>query len=268
MSTEKSARLRALHQPGAPLLLPNVWDVASARIVEELGFPAVATSSAAIANALGYPDGERIPRREMLAVVASIARAVRVPVTADMEAGYGDDLEACVQELIAAGAVGLNFEDSRAERELVPLERQLERLTRVRAAATAAGVPLVINARCDAYLISGEVNFDRWQEALRRSQAYRAAGADCIFLPGLKDLATIRRFLAASPGPLNILAAPGVPPAASLAAAGVARISLGSGPYRAALTALRRLATELRDHGTYSALDAAIPYADANALVR
>ncbi|HWG36124.1 MAG TPA: isocitrate lyase/phosphoenolpyruvate mutase family protein [Terriglobales bacterium] len=259
-----AAQLRALHRPGAPLLLANAWDVASARVVEELGFPAVATSSAAIANSLGYPDGERISRREMLEVVARIVRAVRVPVTADMESGYGDDLEACARELAASGALGLNFEDSKNEAELIPLERQLERLARLRAAAPE----LVLNARCDAYLLPGSVPFDRWEEALRRGSAYRAAGADCIFLPGLKDLATIRRFLAASPGPLNILAAPGVPPVADLAAAGVARISLGSGTYRAALTAHRRLALELREHGTFSALDSALTYAEANALLR
>jgi len=238
--------------------------VASARIVEELGFPAVATSSAAIANSLGYRDGERISRREMLEAVARIARAVRVPVTADMESGYGDDLEACARQLADAGAVGLNFEDSRDEAELAPLDSQLDRLARLR----AGSVDLVLNARCDAFLLKGEVPFDRWDEALRRGQAYRAAGADCVFLPGLKDLATVRRFLAASPGPLNILATPGVPPVADLAAAGVARISLGSGPYRAALTAHRRLAAEFRDHGTFSALAAALSYADANALLR
>ncbi|MGH9394505.1 MAG: isocitrate lyase/PEP mutase family protein [Terriglobales bacterium] len=263
----RAQRLRELHRGERPLLLANAWDVASARLVEAMGFPAVATSSAAIANSLGYPDGERISRAEMLEVVARIARAVQVPVTADMEAGYGDDLEACARALIAAGATGLNFEDSRGEVELIPLEQQAERITRLLAAAAAAGVPLVLNARCDAFFLKAPGGFEPFAEAVRRARAYRAAGAECIFLPGLKDLGSVRRFLEASPGPLNLLGGPGMPAVAEMAAAGVQRVSLGSGPYRAALAEARRAAEELRGPGTYARLAEAVPYAEANALV-
>lgn len=261
---ELAARLRQLHQGPAPLLLPNVWDVASARLIEELGFPAVATSSAAIANSLGYPDGQRISRAEMLAAVARIAGRVRVPVSADMEAGYGDDLDRCARELIAAGAVGLNLEDAEDD-ALLPLERQLRRIELLTTAAAREGVPLVLNARCDAFFLSrAPAGFDPMAEAVRRSQAYRAAGTDCIFLPGLRDLALVRRFLEASPGPLNLLGGPGMPSPAELAAAGVRRISLGSGPYRAALGLLRQIAGDLRA-GSFRRLAEAAPYAEINA---
>lgn len=267
---EKAARLLALHHTEVPLLLPNAWDVASARALEEMGFPVVATSSAAIANGLGYPDGERISQPEMLAAVARIAAAVQVPVTADLEAGYGStaaDMPAFARAILAAGAVGLNFEDAQPDGSaLFPLEVQVARLTALRAAAAAQGVPLVINARTDAFFLHVPVAFDRFDEVVRRARAYRAAGADCIFVPGLRELATIERFLQASPGPLNILGGPGTPPVPALARAGVRRVSLGSGPYRTALGTLRHLAEELRGPGTFSTIaDGNVPYAEVNA---
>ena len=267
---EKAARLLALHHSEAPLLLPNAWDVASARALEEMGFPAVATSSAAIANGLGYPDGECISQPEMLAAVARIAAAVQVPVTADLEAGYGAtaaNMPAFAQALLAAGAVGLNFEDAQPDGSaLFPLEVQVARLTALRAAAAAQSVPLVVNARTDAFFLHVPIPFDPFAETVRRAVAYRAAGADCIFVPGLRDLATIERFLQASPGPLNILGGPGTPSVPALARAGVRRVSLGSGPYRTALGTLRTLADELRGPGTFSTIaDGNVPYAEVNA---
>lgn len=265
-SVESCDRLRALHRGPTPLLLVNCWDVASARVLESMGFPAVATSSAAVANSLGYPDGERISRREMLEVVARITRAVKIPVSADMESGYGDDLDACAREVAAAGAAGVNLEDSQHEERLFPLEQQLERLGRFRAGCQAVGVPLVLNARCDAFFLKDQPAFPPFEEAVRRMRAYRAAGADCIFLPGVTDLGLVRKLLAASPGPLNLLGGPALPPISEVAAAGVARVSLGSGPYRAALGLLRRLAAEARDAGTVASLAGAIPYAEVNQL--
>lgn len=267
VTAESCERLRALHHGPQPLLLPNCWDAASARCLEAMGFPAVATSSAAVANSLGYPDGERISRREMLEVAARIARAVKVPVSADMESGYGDDLGACAREVAAAGAAGVNLEDSEREERLIPLDRQLEHLRQFRAGASALGVPLVLNARCDAFFLKGQPPFDPMREAVARARAYRAAGADCIFLPGVRDLAQVREFLQASPGPLNLLGGPGMPAIPQLAAAGVARVSLGSGPYRAALGLLRRIADEMRAGGAYAALAGSIPYPEVNALL-
>lgn len=265
---ERADRLRRLHQGPEVLLFPNCWDAASARMLEEMGFPAVATSSAAVANSLGYADGERISRAEMLAAVLRISQAVQVPVSADCEGGYGADAAGVAETarlVIAAGAVGMNLEDSQEdESRLRPLEEMAERLRAVRAAATAAGVNLVINARCDAFFLHGTPPFDPMSEAIRRAQAYRAAGADCIFLPGLRDLGIIGQFLAACPGPLNILGGTAAPPVAELAQAGVRRISLGSGPYRAALACVRKIAGELRGEGSFAGLAGAVPPPEAN----
>lgn len=265
---EKADRLRRLHQGGEVLLLANCWDAASARMLEEMGFPAVATSSAAVANSLGYADGERISRAEMLAAVLRISQAVQVPVSADCEGGYSVDAAGVAETarlVIAAGAVGMNLEDSQEdESRLRPLEEMAERVRAVRAAAAAAGVNLVINARCDAFFLHGTPPFDPMSEAIRRAQAYRAAGADCIFLPGLREVAGIRRFLDACPGAINILGGTAAPPVAELAQAGVRRISLGSGPYRAALACVRKIAGELRGEGSFAGLAGAVPPPEAN----
>lgn len=264
--SQKADTLRRLHRGPETLLLANAWDVASARMLEEMGFPAVGTSSAAIANSLGYPDGERITRGEMLTVVARIAAAVAVPVTADMEAGYGDDMEATTQELIEAGAVGLNLEDSIADgTALAPLEVHAAKVKAVREAGVRAGVEVVINARTDAFFLSGEGLEDPFAEAVRRARAYRVAGADCIFVPGIKDIAAIAGLIEAAPGAFNILGGPGAPGVEKLRAVGVRRISLGSGPYRAALGLARRIAGEMRAGGGYELIEAmGIPYAEIN----
>ena len=253
----KATRLRELHRGPSILILVNVWDVAGARLIESMGLPAVATSSAAVARSLGYPDGEHISRGEMLGVVGRIADAVKVPVTADMEAGYGktpEGMAGTARELLEAGAVGLNLEDSYQESRLVDLSLQRQKLIALKDAARAEGVHVVLNARTDAYLLKAVDDDWRFQEAVRRAKAYRDAGADCIFVPGLNDAATIRRLLEESPGPLNVLAAKGGLSVPELERLGVARLSLGSGPARAALAAFRRIAREVLDHGTYHSM--------------
>ena len=266
----KAEALRALHQSGPPLLLLNVWDVAGARILEDLGYKALATSSAAIANMLGYADGERIRREEMLDVVARISAAVRVPVTADMEAGYGStpqEMADTAQALLAAGAVGLNIEDVENEK-FVPLERQIAKIRALREAGDAAGVPLVINARTDVYLQPGCPESNDYDEAVRRAKAFREAGADCVFVPGLVDVPTIQRLLRDSPGPVNILATPKAPPLRKLAEIGVRRVSAGSGPYRAAMALLRRIgAAALEQQDLQPMFADQLPYADLNELM-
>ncbi|HEY6051448.1 MAG TPA: isocitrate lyase/phosphoenolpyruvate mutase family protein, partial [Thermoanaerobaculia bacterium] len=175
-------RLRALHRPGAPVVLPNVWDAASARVVESAGFPALATTSAGIAYAAGYPDGERIPRDRMVEAVARICARVRVPVTADMEAGHGaspEEVRKTALAVLDAGAVGLNIEDSREdETVLVEAALQAEKIRAVRDAGAERGVPMVINARTDVFFSPAARGLDRLEEAARRASAYRAAGAD------------------------------------------------------------------------------------------
>jgi len=271
---DKAALFRRQHQGPGILVLPNVWDVASARIVEQVGFPAIATSSAGVAFALGYPDGERISRDEMTSVVARIVAHVGVPVTADMEAGYGrgpEDAAATVRAVIAAGAVGMNFEDSPGEggggEPLVPEALQVERVRAAREAANATGVPFVLNARTDVFLEQVGELAGRLAHAVRRLNAYRSAGADCLFAPGVSDPAAIAMLVKEVHGPLNVLAVAASPPIRELERLGVARVSLGSGPMRAGLTVLRRLAEELRTAGTYGVLAGAIPHAELNRLL-
>ena len=270
--TQKAEAFRKMHVEGDILLLPNVWDVASARIIEAAGFPAIATSSAGIAFAQGFPDGQKIPPERMLAVIADIASAVKVPVTADVEAGYGSKLEDAARtarRVIEAGAVGMNFEDATGDpaRPLFDLQLQVERIHAIREQGKSLGVPLVVNARTDVYLLQIGEPATRYAEALQRLSAFRDAGADCVFVPGLVDLATIRQLVADLHHPLNILAGPSSPSVAELKNADVRRMSLGSGPMRAALGLLRRLAEEVKRDGTYSALSGAPSHAEMNKIM-
>jgi 2-methylisocitrate lyase-like PEP mutase family enzyme len=270
---EKAEQLRKLHTGPRILVLPNVWDVASARVLEELGYPAVATSSAGVAFSLGYRDGQRISRLEMLEVVARIARSVRLPVTADMEAGYGttvEDMADTAKALVAAGAVGLNLEDVTGDMEdtQVPLPLQVEKIRAIREASASLGVPLVINARTDVYLMPiGEAatRFDRTVERLR---AYRQAGADCLFAPGIQEREVIAKLVKALGAPVNILVTNGSPPLAELEKMGVARASVGSGLMRATLGLVRRIGKELRESGSYASLFAdSIPFSEVNQVM-
>jgi len=269
---KKAEAFLAMHHGAAPLLLVNVWDVASARIVEEAGFPALATTSAGIAFAQGHPDGQKIHADRMFAQITQIAGAVSVPVTADVEAGYGEGPERAFQtarNVIFGGCVGMNFEDATGDptRPLAELPVQLERIRSIREAAAKFEVPLVLNARTDVYLLQVGDPAKRYDEAVRRLSAFRDAGADCVFVPGLRDAETIGRIVRDLRCPVNVLAVPGSPSVAELAALGVRRISLGSGPMRAAMGLLRRLAEEVRTKGTYSALEDAPSHAEMNAMM-
>jgi 2-methylisocitrate lyase-like PEP mutase family enzyme len=268
----KAAALRKLHSGRQILLLPNVWDVASACIVEEAGFKAVATSSAGVAFSLGYPDGQVISRDEMLAAIARIAKAVKVPVTADVESGYGPtarDAALTARAVIDVGAVGMNLEDAASDGSpaLVELPLQLEKIHAIREIADRVRVPLVLNARTDTYLLEIGDPAKRYDETIRRLSAYRDAGADCVFAPGLSDATTIGRLVVDLKCPVNILAGTGSPSVPELFKLGVARVSLGSAPMRAALGQLRRLAEELKASGTYSGLDGAPSYGEMNLLM-
>lgn len=269
---KKAEVFRAMHVGDGVVLLPNVWDVASACIVEEAGFPAIATTSAGIAFAQGFPDGQKIPAERMIAAIAQIASAVDVPVTADVEAGYGhkpEDAARTARSVIEAGAVGMNFEDGTGDagHPLTETNLQLERIRAIRAAADALGISLVLNARTDVYLAEVGDPLRRYDESVRRLSAYRKAGADCLFLPGARDAETIRRIVTDLKCPVNILAVPGAPSVAELVALGVKRISLGSGPMRASLGLLRRLAEEVKTAGTYKLMEGAPSHAEMNQLM-
>lgn len=264
----KAALLAKLHQAPPLLVLPNAWDAASARVFEEAGFPAIATTSAGIAAAKGYPDKQRISRDEMAESVARIVKAVKVPVTADMEAGYGD-VAGTVAAVIDAGAVGMNLEDATHHpgKGMVPVDEQAERIREARRAAESKGVALVINARTDVFLLAPEPGVEQVFEAIARLKAYREAGADCLFAPGVTDRLRIEALVKAVRGPLNVLAGAGTPPVGELETLGVARLSVGSTAMRAVMGHLRKIAAELRKPGTYGALLAdAIPYPEMNRL--
>ncbi len=268
----KAATFRGLHSGREILLLPNVWDVASARLIEESGFKAVATSSAGIAFSLGYPDGQIIPREEMLTVIARVAKAVGIPVSADVEAGYGktpEDAGRTARAVLDAGAIGMNLEDASEDSTaaLVALSLQLEKIHAVREMANRLRIPLVLNARTDVYLLQIGDPAKRYDEAANRLTAFCEAGADCVFVPGLRDAATIGRLVADLKCPVNILAGPGSPTVPELFKLGVARVSLGSGPMRATLGHLRRIAEEVRTRGTYSHLEDSPTHAEMNRMM-
>jgi 2-methylisocitrate lyase-like PEP mutase family enzyme len=269
---QKAEIFRALHHGPKILVLPNAWDAASAVILEQSGFPAIATTSAGIAFSLGYPDKQRISREQALAVVARIVHSVKIPVSADVESGYGDrpeDAAQTAQAVIESGAIGLNLEDAnhQAERQLVDISLQLEKIRAVHETAERAGLPLVLNARTDVYLEQVGSPESRYDETIRRLSVYRDAGADCVFAPGVADVSIIARLTKDLRCPLNILASLTTPSAPELQKLGVARVSVGSGSMRTSLGQLRRFAEELRTTGTYKNLDGAIPYADLNQLM-
>lgn len=268
----KAAILRSLHLDGPPLLLANAWDAASAAVIAATGAPAVATTSAGVAWSLGIPDGNVLGRRLAVELIARVVSAVRVPVTADIEGGFGDDpagVGETVHAVLDAGAVGINIEDVALGREdaLRPTEDQARRVEAARRAATAAGVRLFINARVDTYLRDVGDPTGRLDETTARAQAYLAAGADGIFVPGVVDPDTIRQLVSAIPAPLNILVGPGSPTVSELAGLGVRRVSLGSSVAAAAYAVADKAARELAGSGTYESVRAELPYSTLNELV-
>ncbi|HEY3546154.1 MAG TPA: isocitrate lyase/phosphoenolpyruvate mutase family protein [Propionicimonas sp.] len=240
--------LRALHTRYAPLLLPNVWDAASAKVVSAAGFPAVATSSAAVAAMLGLEDGQRAPWQDMFAAAARVASAVAVPVSVDAEGGYGLTGEALVQALLELGAVGCNLEDTDHEAGgLKAAEAHAAWLATVRAAADRAGVPIVINARIDTFLPQAALQGqERIVETLRRGQLYLDAGADCLYPIGVRGLDDLTALVAGLDGPVNgnVSEELTLPVLREL---GVARVSFGPSFYRAGLTSFDAAARALRD---------------------
>ncbi|TCC42900.1 isocitrate lyase/phosphoenolpyruvate mutase family protein [Kribbella capetownensis] len=233
--TSGAEQFRALHHGGPPLILPNAWDPVSARIMAEAGFAAVATSSGAVARVLGYDDGQLTPPAEMFAAVAQIARAIDVPVTADLEAGYGLAPKEFVERVLDAGVVGCNLEDS-VDRVLTDPARQADYLAEVRA---AAGADLVINARVDVFIRGGGV-----ADAIARGRAYRRAGADCVY-PIMAPTDVLAEVVEGIGGPINAHAAIGGPTSGEVIAAGAHRISYGTSIHTHLMNNLRDLLPSL-----------------------
>lgn len=271
---DQALHFRRLHESaaGAILVLPNAWDAMSARIVEEAGAPAVATTSSGVSWSLGRPDGHGLTRREMADAVRRITAAVRLPVTADIEGGYGAgtpaDVEETVREVLGAGAVGINLEDSpgRGEATLLDPAHQAERIAAARAAAESERAALFINARTDVYLLQAVPPAQRFEETVRRAHVYSAAGADGIFVPGVADAETIGRLVEAIRAPLNVMAGPGSPAVAQLRTLGVARVSLGPVIALSAMAHIRDAAVEVLRQGTYDTLRKGVSFPQANAL--
>ena len=259
-STDKAAALLALHA-GPGFVLPNAWDAGSARILEQVGFPAIATTSAGIAWSCGVPDGGALDRDRMLEHVGRIVAAVGVPVTADLEAGYGDtaaEVGRTVALAVRLGAVGGNLEDAGPD-GLFDIDEAVDRIAAARAAAPSGS--FILNARTDTYFAG--TSGDQFAETIERAVRYLEAGADCVFVPGVVQQDTIRRLAAAIPGPLNVVAGLfNMIDAPTLFSLGVKRVSLGGSLARAALSLLERAGRELRDSGTLGFLDGAIGYAD------
>ena len=268
----KARRLLELHAGPDVLVMANAWDVISAVILADMGFPAIATTSAGIAFARGYPDGQRIPRHEMIGEIERIARAVDIPLTADLESGYGDkpeDVAETISLALAAGAVGANIEDSypdHPDRQYEPAEA-VERIQAARAAADGLGVHLVINARCDNFLPGRPRSTELIADAVERLNAYKLAGADCLFTPWVGDAETIAVLVRELDGPLNILAGPHTAPIQELKQLGVRRVTTGGGLYRSCLGTLGKAARELQELGTFTYTDGAPSHAFINELL-
>jgi 2-methylisocitrate lyase-like PEP mutase family enzyme len=244
IQTERASLLKSLHTKGEPLILFNVWDAGSARALQEIGAKAIATGSWSVAAAQGYADGQELPFDLALANLKRIVASVDLPVTIDLEGGYGDsadELQESVTRVIEAGAVGINFEDQIVGGTgLYSIEGQRARIEAIRAAAEQATIPLFINARTDIFLKAapGSHSEEHLEEALRRAMVYAESGANGFFAPGLRNAKYIERLCESSPLPVNILVMPGVPSSKQLAALGVARISYGAGPYRLVMETL------------------------------
>jgi 2-methylisocitrate lyase-like PEP mutase family enzyme len=275
MSSTLAAAFRRLHTDEAarPLVLPNAWDAVTARLVEEAGAAAIASTSSGVSWALGRHDGHGLQRHEMVDAIRRMAAAVRIPLTADIEGGYGfgspSDVAETVRQVIGAGAVGVNLEDTmgRTAADLLDAAAQAERLAAARRAAEAEGVALFVNARVDIFLRQVGAPEARLEETVRRARAYLDAGADGIFVPGVRDAATIGALARAIEAPLNVLAAPGSPDVAALRSLCVARVSVGPHLALAALATVRRAARELLASGSYESLRDELAFGEVDALL-
>lgn len=266
----KAELFRAMHGSGV-LVLPNAWDAGSAVLIAQAGANAIATTSGGVAWSLGWPDGQQLTRANMIEQVRRIVAAVDIPVTADIEAGYGPapkDVTATIEAVVTAGAIGVNIEDSKAVGgPLFDATEQAERLRAGRAAAERVGLPgLVINVRTDVYLFEVGAPEERLDDVLVRASAYAEAGADCLFVPGLVHLDTVAALVKASPLPVNVMAGPGAPTVAAFESVGVRRVSVGTSIPQAAYSLAQRASTELLTKGTYTKLEGALDFGSINGV--
>ncbi|MCZ6835114.1 MAG: isocitrate lyase/phosphoenolpyruvate mutase family protein [Planctomycetota bacterium] len=271
----KAKRFLELHHAPAILKLPNAWDVVSAKIFQLEGYQAIATTSAGVAATLGYPDGQRMSLDESTQVTKRLADCIDLPISADIEAGYADDVEGVVRTAritLEAGAVGINLEDSSScdvHGVLMETPAMVQRVAGIRMMADEIGIPLVINARTDVYLTCETNSPEILRETISRANAYRAAGADCIFIPdsGILDEKILIELVREIDAPLNVIVDAHLPSIPRLEEIGIARISMGPRPMRAVLARLRIIARELMQQGTCDAMtEETMSYAQVNSL--
>jgi len=271
LQAAKAEEFRRLHDRRRVLILPNAWDVPSARVFEDEGFPAVATSSAGMMVSLGYADGEDIPTSEFIAAVKRVAGVLSVPLSADVVGGFGDSPEGVARSVgavVKAGAVGINIEDFvHSTKKLLPVEKQVSKLRRLVELRKPLKVPYVINARTDALRFGAGDDDAKLSEAIRRAEAYRDVGADCVYPMGLTDAKSISKFVTALDFPINVMVRRGLPPVSELRRLGVARVSFGPSASYAAMGLLKRASKEVLEKGTYDSLvEGAIGFDELNAL--
>ncbi|WP_201364965.1 isocitrate lyase/PEP mutase family protein [Dictyobacter formicarum] len=260
---ERALRFRALHHQAPMLVLPNVWDAASAQVIEQVGFQAIATTSSGVAAALGYEDGQHITREMLVEVLARITRVVNCPVTADIEAGFGNSIAEVLQTVravIATGVVGINIEDSRKQpgSGLVDISYQVELLAALRELAAELDIPFVINARVDVFLLKIGEPESRFEQAVQRANAYLQAGADCVYPIAHLEHDTIARLVEAIHGPINIMAGCSGTTLAEFERLGVARVSLAGSLMRSMLAHVRAVAVDILEHGSFEKLNAGL----------
>ena len=271
---EKAEQFLKFHHDKEILVLLNSWDTGSSKLIEACGYKAIATTSMGIAASLGYPDCEIIKLSEMISAITGIVNAVQVPVTVDIEAGYGNNITEIIEsvkKIIATGIVGINIEDSiELSPELIDEMEFCERISAIRALSDSLGFHLVINARTDSFYTSSGTTREKLAESIKRGNKYREAGADCIFVQPVWEKETIRTLVKEINAPINILSNPGIgagilpPSVRELQDLGVARLSLGSGLMKATLALMKKVADELSEKGTYSVLlDSLTPIPDA-----
>lgn len=270
---EKAEKLLALHKGDDILVLPNAYDAASACVLASEGFEAIATTSGGCAFAVGYCDGENLSRDQMAEIVKRMCDAVDIPVSADMEAGYGKDADAVAATIAAtlqAGAVGANIEDGdkSGPRSLLDFDLSVDRIRAARKAADDAGIPLVLNARTDGFMLGSDDRDAVIAESIRRCNAYLDAGADCTFTIGVSDAETIGTLADGIDGPLNVLAGATSPSIPELKSLGVKRVTFGSGFAKAALTLVQQGARELKETGTYSWVEGAMGQPDIHRILK
>lgn len=268
---EKAEDFRALHHRGRILVLPNAWDVPSARVFENAGFPAVATSSAGMMVSLGYPDGEEIPFGEFVAAVGRIGRVLSVPLSVDIVAGFGttpNEVSSTIRAIVKAGAVGINIEDFvHSTKKLIGAAEQVGKLKTVRRTGESMNIPIVINARTDAFRFGEGDAEARLKETIERALLYKDAGADCVYPMGLVDPESISKVVKALNFPVNVMVRKGLPTVRELERIGVARVSFGPSASYAAMGLLRRISNEVLEKGTFNGLvDGAINFDELNSL--